>query len=46
MSKIAFTKLNLIKNSKVEILEWNNQKIEVKQYLSLEEKFGLIQKVL
>lgn len=46
MSKIAFTKLNLLKNSKVETLEWNSQKIEVKQYLSLEEKFGLIQKVL
>lgn len=46
MSKVAFTKLGLIKNNEVKILEWNEQKIEVKQYLPLKEKFELIQKVL
>jgi hypothetical protein len=30
MAKIAFTKLNLIKDTSVKILDWQNQKIEVK----------------
>jgi len=30
MAKIAFTKLNLIKDTSIKILDWQNQKIEVK----------------
>ena len=46
MAKIAFTKLALTRNSKIEILEWNNQKIEVKQYLPIEEKLDLISRIM
>ena len=46
MSKIAFTKLNLTKNIAIKILEWQNQKIEVKQYLSVGDKLDLISRVV
>ena len=46
MAKIAMTKLGLTKNSKVEIVDFNNQKIEVKQYLPVEEKLNLISDIL
>jgi len=46
MSKIAFTKLNLTKNTAVKILEWQNQKIEIKQYLSVGDKLDLISRVV
>jgi hypothetical protein len=46
MSKIAFTKLNLVKNTSVQILEWEQQKIEIKQYLSVKEKMELISKIV
>lgn len=46
MAKIAMTKLGLTKNSKVEIIDFNNQKIEVKQYLPVEEKLNLISDIL
>ena len=46
MAKIAFTKLALSRNNSTTILEWNNQKIEIKQYLPIEEKLDLISKIL
>lgn len=46
MAKISLTKLGLNKNTKVEIIEFNNQKIEVKQYLPVEDKMELISTIL
>lgn len=46
MSKIAFTKLNLVKNTSIQILEWENQKLEIKQYLPVKEKMELISRIV
>lgn len=46
MAKVGLTKLGLTKNTEVEIVEWNEQKIEVKQYLPIEEKLRLISNVV
>ena len=46
MAKIGLTKLGLTKNTEVEIVEWNEQKIEVKQYLPIEEKLNLITRII
>lgn len=46
MAKVTFSKLGLSKNTEVKEIEWNDQKIEVKQYLPIEEKIDLIGKVL
>ena len=46
MAKVTFSKLGLSKNTEVKEVEWNDQKIEVKQYLPIEEKINLVGKVL
>ena len=46
MAKVTFSKLGLSKNTEVKEVEWNGQKIEVKQYLPIEEKIDLIGKIL
>ena len=46
MAKIAFSKLGVKKNTDVKIIKWNDQEIEVKQYLPIEEKLELVSKVL
>ena len=46
MAKVSFTKLGLKKNEDVEIVEWNEQKIEVKQYLPIEDKLELVTKII
>lgn len=46
MAKIAFTKLGLTKNTEKKIIEWNGQKIEVIQYLPIEEKLNLMARVI
>lgn len=46
MAKIAMTKLGLNKNNKVKIVDFNNQKIEVKQYLPVEEKLNMISDII
>ena len=46
MAKVSFTKLGLKKNEDVDIVEWNEQKIEVKQYLPIEEKLDLVTKII
>ena len=46
MAKVSFTKLGLAKNQEVKIVNWNEQDIEVKQYLPVNEKLTLISNVL
>ena len=46
MPKIGFTKLGLKPNNEVQTIEFNEQMIEVKQYLPVEEKLELITNVL
>ena len=46
MAKIGFTKLGLKPNNEIIIIEFNEQAIEVKQYLPIEEKLELITNVL
>ncbi|MBR2506924.1 MAG: hypothetical protein IKB70_08535 [Bacilli bacterium] len=46
MAKIAMTKLGLIKNSKIKTIDFNSQKIEVKQYLPVEDKLNLISDII
>lgn len=46
MAKVTFSKLGLKVNQEVKELDWNGQKIEVKQYLPIAEKFSLISEVL
>lgn len=46
MAKIAFTKLGLSKNNEIKILEWKDQKIEVKQFLSTADKLDLISRII
>ena len=46
MAKVSFTKLGLTKNQEVKQINWNDQIIEVKQYLSINEKLNLISNVI
>ena len=46
MAKIGFTKLGLKLNNEIQYIEFNEQTIEVKQYLPVEEKLKLITNVL
>lgn len=46
MAKITFTKLALKRNNDIKIVEWNGQKIEVKQFLPTEEKLDLIARII
>ena len=46
MAKLAFTKLGLKVNDEVKTIEFNEQAIEVKQYLPVNEKLELIAEVL
>lgn len=46
MAKIAFGKLQLIKNNEVKVFDFNGQSIEVKQYLPLDEKTQLYERVI
>ena len=46
MAKVTFSKLGLKVNQEVNILEWNGQNIEIKQYLPISDKFDLITNVL
>ena len=46
MAKVSFTKLGLTKNTKVGTFTLNDQIIEVKQYLPIQEKMELISSVL
>ena len=46
MAKISLTKLKLSKQEKVEIVKINDIEIEVKQYLPINDKIGIIERVL
>lgn len=46
MAKVSFSKLGLVKNQEVKILNWNEQNIEVRQYLPISEKLELISNVI
>lgn len=46
MAKVAFSKLGLTKNQEIKNLKYNEQIIEIKQYLPVNEKLQLITNVL
>lgn len=46
MAKVSFSKLGLTKNQEVKILNWNEQNIEIRQYLPISEKLELISNVI
>ena len=46
MAKVTFTKLGLKKKDEVKESIWGDQKIEIKQYLPIEEKIAFVQSVL
>lgn len=46
MAKLPFTKLGLKKNQEIKTLTWNEQIVEIKQYLPMQEKLQLMSKVI
>ena len=46
MAKIAFTKLGLKKDESIKEIEWNGQKLEIKQFLPTLEKLDLISRII
>ena len=46
MSKLAFNKLGLVKNTNISTINYNGQVIEVKQYLPVNDKLALIANVI
>ena len=46
MAKVSFTKLGLTKNQQIKTLNWNEQNIEIKQYLPINDKLNLIARVI
>lgn len=46
MAKISFTKLGLKKNTNIITLTWNDQIIEIKEYLPIEEKIAIIERIV
>lgn len=46
MAKVPFTKLNLKSNKESKTLVWNDQEIEVKQYLPVNDKLEMISRII
>lgn len=46
MAKIAFTKLGLKSDKEVKTIIWNDQEIEIKQYLPVNEKLDMISRII
>lgn len=46
MAKIAFTKLGLKLNKEIKTITWDDQEIEIKQYLPVSEKLDMITRIL
>lgn len=46
MAKVSFSKLGLTKNSNIKTIEYNGQTIEIKQYLSINDKATIASNVL
>lgn len=44
--KVGLTKLGLKKNTNLISLEWNGQVIEIKEYLPIEDKIGIIERIV
>lgn len=42
MSKVSYLNLKLKTDTSTEIIDWNNNSIEIKQYLPIEEKYNLV----
>ena len=46
MAKISFTKLGLKKNTTLITLIWNDQTIEIKEYLPIVEKIAVVERII
>lgn len=46
MAKVTFTKLGLKTNKDIKTIIWNDQEIEIKQYLPVNEKMDLITRII
>lgn len=46
MAKVTFTKLGLKRNDTIQEVDWNGQKIEIKQFLPTGKKLDLISRVI
>ena len=46
MAKIPFSKLGLSKDTSMTLVEWNDQNIEVKNYLPIKEKIELVENIV
>lgn len=46
MAKVAFSKLGLKQNNEVKILHYNEQDIEIRQYVPMQEKADMISKII
>lgn len=46
MAKVSFTKLSLKKKNEVKVIDINNNQIEIKQYLPVNDKLDLIARVI
>ena len=46
MAKISLTKLKLVPKETIKTFIWNEQEIEVKQYISIQDKLNMISEVL
>ena len=46
MAKIPFSKLGLNKDTSITLVEWNDQNIEVKNYLPIKEKIELVENIV
>lgn len=46
MAKVSFTKLGLSKNQDIKTFDYNNETVEVKQYLPIDDKLDLIATVI
>ena len=46
MAKIAFTKLGLKPNKDIKTISWNEQEIEIRQYLTVNEKLDMINRII
>ena len=42
MAKVSFTKLGLSKNQDIKTFDYNNETVEVKQYLPIDDKLDLM----
>jgi hypothetical protein len=46
MAKVSFSKLGLTKDTSTDVIEWNDQKIEIKNYLPMSDKLELVSTII